>query len=263
MIVIQKFDPKDFNRKGTWDDRYRAMYSAQNNFAQYEKQSFWPMLESKLTKNGSYLDAGCGIGGWILFLAEKGYTVQGVDAHPQAVRAMTEYDRDLNVKIAGSDAIPCADKSLDGVISIGSLEYGEGVVKESLQEFHRVLKDGGFVCIEVPLANTLRKVFYIPLKRLEGLFKRAGGQSATFAYYLFGKSEFEALLKKTGFTIESIQTHDLPDADSHFGLYANWPFLRGNKPYELNALGRVVKAISNAISSWIASAGMVVIAKKG
>lgn len=261
MIAIQKFDPKDFNRSLVWDDRYRAMYSAQNNFAHYEKQSFWPVLEKKLTKNGSYLDAGCGIGGWILFLSDKGYAVQGIDAHPQAVRAMTEFDRDLFVKIAGSDAIPCADKSLDGVISIGSLEYGEGVVKESLKEFHRVLKDGGFVCIEVPLANTLRKLFYVPLKKLESIIKRSTGQQATFAYYLFDKSEFEELLKKTGFTIESIEPHDLPDANSHFGLYANWPLLRGSKPYELNALGKLVKTISNAISPWIASAGMVVIAK--
>lgn len=262
MIAIQKFDPKDFNRSGVWDDRYRNMYSAQNDMAQYEKQSFWSLLEKKLTKDGSYLDAGCGIGGWILFLSEKGYNVQGIDAHPQAVRAMTEYDRDLQVKIAGSNAIPCADNSLDGVISIGSLEYTEGAVEQSLQEFYRVLKAGGFVCIEVPLLNTLRKLFYVPLKKLEGVIKRSAGQQATFAYYLFDRSEFEELLKKKGFEIESLEAHDLPDSGSHFGLYANWPLLRGSKPYELNALGKLVKSISNTISPWIASAGMVVIARK-
>ncbi|MDA1168939.1 MAG: class I SAM-dependent methyltransferase [bacterium] len=252
MIAIYKFNTTDRTR----------VYSAQNDFTQYEKQSFWPLLEKKLTKDGSYLDAGCGIGGWILFLSERGFTVQGIDAHPQAVRAMTEYDPDLSVKIARSDAIPCADNSLDGVISIGSLEYGENIVEESLQEFHRVVKKDGFVCIEVPLANTLRKLFYVPMKKLEGMIKRSAGQQGIFAYYLFDKSPFEALLKKNGFEIESIQAHDLPDASSHFGLYANWPFLRGSKPYELNALGKVIKSISNAISPWIASAGMVVIAKK-
>lgn len=262
MIPIYKFDTPHFNRRSKWDDRYRNMYTAQSDFSQYEKQSFWPLLQKKLQKDGSYLDAGCGIGGWILYLVDKGYSVQGIDAHPQAVRAMTEYDRDLDVKIAGSNAIPCADNSLDGVISIGSLEYGESVVEESLQEFHRVLKKDGFVCIEVPLANTLRKLFYAPLKKLEGILKRAKGQQETFVYYLFDKSEFEALLKKTGFEIEVVQAHDLPDANSHYGLYSNFSFLRGSKPYELNALGRVVKAISNAISLWVASAGMVVIAKK-
>ena len=262
MIPIYKFDPKNFDRSKMWDDRYREMYSAINDFSQYEKQSFWPLLEKNLKKDGTYLDAGCGIGGWILFLASKGYTVSGIDAHPQAVRAMTEYDPDLSVKIAGSDAIPAMDNSLDGVLSIGSLEYFEGAVEDSLSEFHRVLKQGGFVCIEVPLANTLRKVLYIPLKRIEGLFMRLFGRTPNFAYYLFGKTEFEDMLKSCGFSIEEVLAHDLPDANSHFGLYSNWPILRGANPYELNAFGKLVKAISNAISPWFASAGMVVIARK-
>lgn len=238
------------------------MYSAISDFSQYEKQSFWPLVEKRLHKNGTYLDAGCGIGGWILFLSDRGYAVSGIDAHPQAVRAMTEYDPDISVKIAGSNAIPATDNSLDGVLSIGSLEYGEGAVKDSLREFHRVVKAGGFVCIEVPLANTLRKLLYIPLKRIEGLCMRLFGRTPNFAYYLFGKTEFEAMITDAGFVVEDVMPHDLPDADSHFGLYANWPLLRGSKPYQLNLLGKLVKAISNTISPWFASAGMVVIAKK-
>ena len=262
MVPIYKFDPKNFDRSKMWDDRYREMYSAINDFSQYEKQSFWPILEKKLQKNGTYLDAGCGIGGWILFLANKGYVVSGIDAHPQAVRAMTEYDPDLSVKIAGSDAIPAMDNSLDGVLSIGSLEYFECAVEESLKEFYRILKKDGFVCVEVPLANTLRRALYIPLKRLEGLCMRLFGRTPSFAYYLFGKSEFETMLTDAGFAIEEVLAHDLPDANSHFGLYSNWPILRGAKPYELNILGKIIKTISNAISPWFASAGMVVIAKK-
>lgn len=262
MIPIYKFDPKDFDRSRVWDDRYREMYSAISDFSQYEKQSFWPILEQRLKKNGTYLDAGCGIGGWILFLSDHGYVVSGIDAHPQAVRAMTEYDPDLSVKIAGSDAIPAMDNSLDGIVSIGSLEYFEGAVEQSLKEFHRVLKTDGFVCIEVPLANTLRRLLYIPLKRIESLCMRVFGRVPSFAYYLFGKSEFEEMLRKSGFSIEEVLAHDLPDSGSHFGLYANWPLLRGSKPYQLNVFGKIIKAISNTISPWFASAGMVVIAKK-
>ncbi|HSX24989.1 MAG TPA: class I SAM-dependent methyltransferase [Candidatus Andersenbacteria bacterium] len=262
MIAIQKFDPQNFDRSRVWNNRYREMYSALNNFSQYENQSFWPVLQAQLKSHGQYLDAGCGIGGWILFLSDRGYHVQGIDAHPQAVRAMTEYDPDLSVKIASSDAIPVMDATLDGVLSIGSLEYAEGAVDQSLAEFYRVLKQDGLVCIEVPVANVLRKLFYIPLKRLEGFFMSMAGRKATFAYYLFSRSEIESMLKQKGFVIDTILSHDLPEANSHFGLYSNWPFLRGNKPYTLNAFGRIVKSLCNAISPWVASAGMVVIAKK-
>ncbi len=262
MIAITKFDPKNFDRSRMWDNRYRTMYANAGDFSQYEQQSFWPIVEKKLQKNGRYLDAGCGIGGWILFLTEQGYSVDGIDAHPQAVRAMTEYNPDLSVKIAGSDAIPFADDTFNGILSIGSLEYTEGAVEKSLSEFHRVLKQDGFLCVEVPLLNILRRFLYVPLKSLEGFLMRTTGKQATFAYYLFGRRELESMLEQAGFQIETAIAHDLPDANSHFGLYANWPFLRGEKPYELNMAGKIVKAVCNAISPWIASAGIVVIAKK-
>jgi len=262
MIAIRKFDPKDFDRTRMWGNRYESMYANAEDFSQYTKQSFWNELEKKFQKDGRYLDAGCGIGGWILFLSDAGYNVDGIDSHPQAVRAMTEYDPDLQVKIARSDAIPFADSTFNGIVSIGSLEFTEGAVEKSLSEFSRVLKKDGFLCIEVPLLNTLRKFVYAPMKYLEDIFLKASGKSSTFAYYLFSRVELEDKLMHAGFSIETVIAHDLPEQDSHFGLYANWPFLRGNKPYELNMAGKIVKAVCNAISPWVASAGIVVIAKK-
>ncbi len=262
MVPIYKYYSEGFDRERAWNDRYRSMYAAEKSFTEYEEQSFWKVLQKKFHKDGKYLDAGCGIGGWVLFLRENGYMADGIDSNASAVRAITEYDPDIIVKIAASDAIPYANETFDGIVSIGSLEYAHNATEKAFQEMHRTLKPGGFVCIEVPLLNTLRKTLYVPLKRIEGLFKSSQGRTPVFAYYLFDKSELEHMLQKAGFTVETVLAHDLPDHNSHFGLYANWPVLRGEKPYELNALGRVVKVISNAISPWFASAGIVVIAKK-
>lgn len=261
MIPIYKYDRPGFDRAKTWSDRYRTMYASEKSVGEYEQQSFWSELKKRLQNNGTYLDAGCGIGGWVLYLNELGYDTDGIDPNSGAIRAMSEYDPDLSLKIANTSAIPYKNEQFDGVLSIGSLEYSEGEVEASLAEMYRVTKSGGFVCIEVPLANTLRRIFYIPLKQLEGMLK-SGTQKPTFVYYLFGKEELEALVTDAGFSIEVILPHDLPDANSHFGLYSNWPFLRGSKPYELNILGRIVKSVCNAISPWVASTGIVVIAKK-
>jgi ubiquinone/menaquinone biosynthesis C-methylase UbiE len=261
MIPITKYDRPGFDRAKTWSDRYRTMYASEKSIGEYEQQSFWPELKKRLQQDGMYLDAGCGIGGWVLFLNELKYKTEGIDPNSGAIRAMSEYDPDLSLKIASTSAIPYKNEQFDGVLSIGSLEYSEGEVETSLREMHRVTKSGGFVCIEVPLANTLRRLFYIPLKRLEGLVK-SGTQKPTFVYHLFGKEELEGLITNYGFSIEVVLPHDLPDPKSHFGLYSNWPFLRGSKPYELNILGRIIKIICNGISPWIASTGIVVIAKK-
>lgn len=262
MIPIYKYHAEDFDRERAWNDRYRSMYSGEKSFGEYEKQSFWQQLKGYLKKEGKYLDAGCGIGGWVLFLNEQGFLTEGIDSNSSAVRALTEYDPDIVVRIAGIDAIPYGNETFDGIISIGSLEYTEGAIEKSFQEMYRTLKKGGFICVEVPLFNTIRKVLYVPLKRLESFMKKSQGVTPDFAYYLFDRNELENMITNAGFTIDTVAAHDLPDANSHFGLYANWPLLRGEKPYELNALGRVVKAIANSISPWIASAGVVVIAKK-
>ncbi len=261
MIPIYKYDRPGFDRVKAWSDRYRTMYASQKSVGEYQQQSFWPELKKRLEQDGMYLDAGCGIGGWVLFLNESGYKTEGIDPNSGAIRAMAEYDPDLSLKIASTSAIPYKNEQFDGVLSIGSLEYSEGEVEASLREIHRVTKSGGFVCLEVPLANTLRRLLYIPLKKLEGILK-LGSQKPTFVYYLFGKAGLEALVTDCGFSIEAVLPHDLPDPKSHFGLYSNWPFLRGSKPYELNILGRVIKAMCNGISLWIASTGIVVIAKK-
>lgn len=261
MIPIYKYDRSGFNRSRTFNDRYRTMYASAKIMQEYEQQSFWLELQKHLQQNGVYLDAGCGIGGWVLFLNELGYATEGIDANSMAIRAMSEYGPDISLKIASTSAIPYATEHFDGVLSIGSLEHYENEVISSLSELYRVLKPGGFICVEVPLANTLRRLFYAPLKRLEGYVK-SGSHKKTFAYYLFEKQEVARLLENAGFSVELVLPHDLPDRKSHFGLYSNWPFLRGSKTYELNILGRIIKTLCNAVSPWIASAGIVVIARK-
>src|SRR5687767_8278804 len=126
MIPIFKYSRPGFDRAKAWSDRYRTMYASAKSLGEYEKQSFWGELKKQLRHDGTYLDAGCGIGGWVLFLNELGYKTEGIDPHAAAIRAMSEYDPDLSLKIARTSAIPYAANHFDGALSVGSLEYDEG-----------------------------------------------------------------------------------------------------------------------------------------
>ncbi len=262
MFRLEKFYPEGFNPQQYWDDKYAKEHIAGKSSDEFRKQGFWPLLERHLNKGKSYLDAGCGIGGWIIFLKEQGYEVEGIDIATRTIRALTEYDPDLKLKVAGVTAIPYPDASLDGVLAIGVLEYVDGKVPEAMKEVHRVLTDGGMFFLEVPIANTLRKLFYIPLKKIEKIIRQGQGKQATFSNYLFDRHDLRNILKAAGFEVTEIQPHELPEADSHYGLYIDWPILRGSEPYKLNALGRAVKSMLNAVSPWIASTGAVVVARK-
>lgn len=259
---LEKFYPKGFNPQHYWDDKYAQEHIAGKSEEEFAKQGFWPLLQKHLEKDKLYLDAGCGIGGWILFLKDRGYEVEGIEIAARTVRALTEFDPTLKVKVAGITGIPYPDESLDGVLAIGVLEYVENKVDHALSEVHRVLKPGGIFFMEVPIANVLRSLVYIPLKRIEKFVRGMQGREATFSNYLFDRGNLVSDLEKAGFEIIEQAPHELPDADSHYGLYIDWKFLRGAEPYKLNALGRVVKTVLNAISPWIASTGAVIVVRK-
>ncbi len=260
-FAVHKFSKPGVNRREVLSSRYATMHIAGTSSKGYEEQDFWPVLQGLLKQDGHYLDAGCGIGGWVLFLREQGYNVVGVDEATRVLRAMTEYDPDVEVKQGALTAIPHADKSFDGVLIVGSLEYEEDVQKV-IREAKRVLKPDGWLFVEVSLANSLRRATYLPLKKLQQAVMSLSGKQSEFSHYLFSRSALALLLEESGMTVVASQPHDLPDGNSHYGLYTDWPILRGSSPYQLNWLGRIVKVICNSISPWVASTGMVVVARK-
>lgn len=262
MYRLEKFYAKDYNPHIFWEDKYAGEHIAGKNASEYSKQGFWPLLQKYIEKGKYYLDAGCGVGGWMLFLKDEGYHVAGIDIAARAVRAMTEYDTDADIKIASITEIPYADETFDGVLAIGTLEYVENHVEDALREVNRVSKKGGIFFIEVPIANFLRRLLYLPLKRIERFIKTGRGEQLTFSCYLFVPGEVRTMLDEAGFEVVEIAPHELPEEKCHYGLYVDWPFFRGSKPYELNLVGLVVKRMVNALSPWIASTGMVIVAKK-
>ncbi len=262
MFSLYKFYPAGFDSRKYWDDRYAQEHAAGKSSEEFKKQDFWPLLEQILKKEGRYLDAGCGIGGWIIFLKELGYDVEGIDESPRILRALTDYDPEIRVKVAPITKIPYEDDHFDGIISIGSLEYAENKVDAAIMEANRILKKGGYLFTEVPLANFLRRALYLPLKSFEKVIKRGLGRKPSFANYLFTKSDIVKQLEQSGFEIVKVQTHELPESNRHFGLYVDYPFLRGKTSYQLNLPGIILKHCFNIVSPWIASTGMVIVARK-
>src|SRR3989338_9688841 len=261
MYKLRKFYPPGFDPQQYWEDRYAQEHIAGRSSDEFRKQGFWPLMERHLPRDKKVLDACCRVGGWIVFLKEEGYDIEGIDNAARMVRAMTEYDPDLKVKIAAIDAIPYPNNCFGGVVAVGTLEYVEDKVDEALREVNRVLMPNGIFFLEVPIINGLRRFFYIPLKDLERWLKGKNNRPV-FANYFFGRQELRRKLDEAGFTVITEQPHELPDDHSHYGLYVDWKRLRGSQPYRLNIVGLAIKKLANIVSPWIASTGMVIVAKK-
>jgi cyclopropane fatty-acyl-phospholipid synthase-like methyltransferase len=107
------------------------------------------------------LDLGCGSGRELIFLAEKGFNVTGIDFSPSAVQLAKSWLKQKNlsgeveVGEIGAHIAGTADSSFDAVIAINSLQYLTWQQFDSaITEINRVLKDGGLFWVVLPSENT-------------------------------------------------------------------------------------------------------------
>jgi SAM-dependent methyltransferase len=260
---LRKFYPPGVDPSEYWDRKYETDGVQRDDPEEYRKQLFYPLLTKYLEKGKKYLDAGCGLGGWLAFLRARGYDIVGIDRSRKAIALAKRMDPTLPAKVGDVCHLPFPDASFDGYIAIGTWEYAEDATEDVVKEAVRVLGPGGVLIIEVPYANPVRRWTYLPLKTLEFLLRAyILRQKPTFSHFLFRKGDIRVLLEDLGLSLLEINPHDLPEPKSHYGLWIDWPFFRGKRPYELNSLGLLVKRVMNAVSPWMIATGMFFVAKK-
>jgi SAM-dependent methyltransferase len=149
----------------SWD----ASWSAETISAQIE--TLWrddarPYLLKYLPRSGPVLEAGCGPGRYVLYLSALGLNVIGLDFSARALAMCKQYalstnQRDSAPLLRGDvSALPIADGSCTGYISLGVVEHSPGP-RRVMGEAYRVLRPGGFAVITTPnpycLSRGLRK----------------------------------------------------------------------------------------------------------
>lgn len=133
-----------------------------HTLAQVEDQHWWyagmrAMAQAwlpPLPTSARILEAGCGVGGGLKWLAAAG-TVTGVDMHPLAVRYARTHSP--NVAQASILNLPFTGPSFHLVTCFDVL-YHAGVADDTaaLRELARVLVPGGWLLVRVPAHNHLR-----------------------------------------------------------------------------------------------------------
>jgi len=108
---------------------------------------------------GFVLDLGCGVGRHVVYLAERGFRMAGVDISPSGMRLTQEacsvrrfafegYVSDMN-------ALPWADERFDAVLSISTIHHHQRQeIVRTLGEVRRVLKPKGLLLADFPRTET-------------------------------------------------------------------------------------------------------------
>jgi len=146
---------------------------------------------ARVPEDAVVLDAGCGTGGMMQVMREARprWQVQGIDFSPHAIEH-TQARGFKSARIARVDDMPLvASGTFDGVVSLDVL-YFRGVDRErAVAEFHRVLRPGGVLVMNLPAFECLR----------------GSHDVAVATEKRFTRAEVAALLRTAGFEIESVR----------------------------------------------------------
>ena len=152
----------------------------------------WPIIRKHLT--GPIVDAGCGRGSWVAFLASQGYEAVGVDYSEE----MTQFNRatypNCEFELGRIQSMPFPDERFGSVVSWGVIEHDPEGPGKALAEFWRILRPGGRILVTVPADSEEHR-------RASGLqFPGAG----TYFQSFFTCSELADCVSAAGFHV--IQT---------------------------------------------------------
>lgn len=216
-------------------------------------------------KKWKILEAGCGLGGWVHFLKERGHDVIGLEYEQSVVDRVKQYDPDFPIVKGDITDLQYPDNTFGAYVSLGVVEHFEEGPHRPLLEARRVLKPGGLAFVTVPYLSLFRRLFAHPLRSFYFKIRSLRGKKKYYWEYRYTRKELRKFLEQTGFEIIYIDIDDYKrdDRRHHIGLYADFFFLRkrGGEIWELNALGKFILRIGRVFSPWLFCSGQHMVAR--
>lgn len=162
------------------------------------------LVAEALPRDGLVLEAGCGLGQYVVLLHERGWRIAGVDWSLDALRACR---RVAAVPLAAMElrSLALREAAFDAYISLGVVEHDIAGPDATLAEAARVLKPGGVALVSVPYLNGARRLGALWLTRRNQTIARRGG---AFYQYAFSRAELVAALARHGLATRATHPYD-------------------------------------------------------
>ena len=161
------------------------------------------LIERHLPPRGVVLEAGCGLGQYVLLLRERGRAAVGVDWSLEALREGAR----TGAPLAAMDlrALGVRDEAAAVYLSLGVVEHDPAGPAAIVAEAARVLAPGGVLLLSVPYWNGVRRLSGPWLAREARRTQAGGGQFYQFA---FTRREVRRFLEAAGFQVRSFHPYD-------------------------------------------------------
>jgi SAM-dependent methyltransferase len=162
------------------------------------------LITSALPREGLVLEAGCGLGQYVILLRQHGWRAAGVDG---SLTALATARRAAPVPLAASDlrALAIRSGAVAAYVSLGVVEHDPDGPDAILAEARRVLAPDGVLIVSVPYLNGARRLGAPWIRRRARAIAAAGG---AFYQYAFSRRELLAALTRHGFVAQAAHPYD-------------------------------------------------------
>ena len=190
-------------REAFWTEHWGG-HSVEELLAVARRSPLTTLITQALPAQGGILEAGCGLGQYVLLLRERGWRVAGVD---WSLEALSACRRVAAAPLAAMElrTLAVRDRSLAGYISLGVVEHDAQGPDAILAEARRVLAPGGVLVVSVPYVNGVRRLAAPWIRRRNLVLARRGGD---FYQYAFARTELLETLTRLGFVVRSVHPYD-------------------------------------------------------
>lgn len=176
-----------------------SYFATRETWRDWRSEAHELMRLTRVTRDARVLEIGCGGGGMLRLLRERGARAVGVDVLADALRLASERGREREsggffsppslVQIAEDGRLPFRDHAFDALIAQHVIEHLADV-DAALREWNRVLKSGGRLTLATPNARYPDPAHF------------ADADHA----HIFSPAELRAVVTRAGFVVEECFT---------------------------------------------------------
>lgn len=151
------------------------------------------------------LEAGCGLGQYVVLLRTRGYRATGIDWSAEGLRTCRREAPTTPLSVMDLRSLGLRDGAFAAYISLGVVEHDPAGPDAILKEAWRVLAPGGALILSVPYVNAVRALAGPWIRRANDRIRRAGGEFYQFA---FSAREIRRVVERHDFTMLSATPYD-------------------------------------------------------
>jgi len=163
------------------------------------------LIEAALPPRGRILEAGCGLGQYVILFRERGRRAVGADWSLEALGRCRDAAPGTPLAVMDLGRLAVRSGVFDAYVSLGVVEHDPAGPARVVAEAARVLAPGGRLIMSVPYWNGVRTLGAAHLNRQGRKLSASGGEFYQFAYR---RREVRAFLEAEGFRVRSFHPYD-------------------------------------------------------